>query len=337
MPRDVSTACAAAAAGTAISPRFAFTVSIPNAGPMVFDGTYLWVGSFDLVTAIDPATGAIVASQPIAGTQFMAYDAPSGTLWLEGGSVGAQVNKVNAQQIIANSGSAPVNSIAFGFGSPSALAIDSSAAGRNVWAVAGGQTTIIKMGSLEVVGTISAPDGYPITQVNEAFSLGGMMLSTSGLAGAANLWFYGHTGTSPWESPFVQQTLSAGAWDGPAQTQFSGQAGDGALYKYAFPAGGGTSGVVQSTLYLTDAADSAAPEIGGINSVTVSPGGAFALVVRQEVDVPNQVYFVGESCPAGTHTVPGVSVPGAVFTAFGGGFAWASFPGPAGGVTAIAF
>jgi hypothetical protein len=193
------------------------------------------------------------------------------------------------------------------------------------------------MGSLEVVGVISAPDGYPITQVNEAFGLGGMMLSTSGLAGAANLWFYGHTGTSVWESPFVQQTLSPGAWDGAAHTQLSGDAGDGALYKYEFPAGGGTSGVVQSTLYLTDAADSGAPQIGGISSVAVSPGGAFALVVRQEVDVPNQVYLVSASCGAGTHKVPGVSVPGAVFTAFGGGFAWASFPGPAGGVTAIAF
>jgi len=327
----------ATGAGTVISPRVAFTVAIPDAGPMVFDGTYLWVASLDLVTAVDPATGAIVTSQPIAGTQFVAYDAPSGTLWLEGGSISAQLNKVNAQEIVANDGSAPVNSIAFGYGSPSALAIDSSPAGRNVWAVAGGQTTIVKMGSLEVVGAISAPDGYPITQVNEAFSLGGMMLSTSGLAGAANLWFYGHTGTSLWESPFVQQTLSAGAWDGPAHTQLSGEAGAGALYKYDFPAGGGTSGVVQSTLYLTDAADGAAPLIGGINSVTVSPGGAFSLVVRQEVDIPNQVYFVGESCPAGAHTVPGVSVPGAVFTAIGGGFAWASFPGPAGGVTAIAF
>ena len=81
----------AGCAPAAVNPHVAYTVSIPYAGPMVFDGTYMWVASFDLITAVNPATGAIVASQSILGTQFIAYDAPTGTLWLEGGSQNVQM------------------------------------------------------------------------------------------------------------------------------------------------------------------------------------------------------------------------------------------------------
>jgi hypothetical protein len=246
-----------------LNPGIAFTVSIPDAGPMIFDGTYLWVASSNLLTAINPATGAIVASQSIPGTQFMAYDVSSGTLWLEGGSQNAQLNKVNAQQIIANNGSASVDSVAFSSALPAGLALDSNASARNVWAVAGGVATIINMGSLEVVNTVSTPDGYPITQINQAYSLGGMVLSTSGIVGTqpvANVWLYGHNGEVIWESPYSQSMLSPGVWDGYANTQLSAEAGDGALYEYMFPPGGGTGNVALSTLQLTDAAVCAAAQ-----------------------------------------------------------------------------
>jgi hypothetical protein len=323
-----------------VNPQIAFTVSIPNAGPMIFDGAYLWVASSYLVTAIDPATGAIVASQLILGAQFMAYDAPTGTLWLEGGSQSAQLNKVNAQQIIASNGNAPVNSIAFSSGLPTGLALDSSASGRNVWAVAGGVATIIRMGTLEVVNTISTPDGFPIAQINAAHTIGGMLLSTSGLVGSepvANVWLYGTSGAPIQEIPYDQNNLSPGAWDGAMDAQYWGETGDGALYKYTFTPSAGGDTVVRYTLALTDATDHAAAQIGGISGLAVSAADGLVLVARQEVDVANQVYFVSVRSGPGAHEVPGVTVPGAMLTAFGGGLAWASSPGPAGSVTAMTY
>jgi hypothetical protein len=324
----------------AINPQVAFTVSIPNAGPMAFDGTYLWVASSDLVSAIDPATGVVVASQSILGTQFIAYDAPTGTLWLEGGSQSAQLNKVNAQQIIANNGMAPVNSIAFSFGLPTGLALDSSASGRHVWAVAGGVVTIIQMETLMVINTISAPDGYPITQIDAAPGLDGMMVSTSGFVGTqpvANVWFFGPKGASIWKSPYHQRDLSPGAWDTSQKTQFWGEAGDGAVYKYIFARIDGKDTMVRYTLHLTDATDNQALHLGGISGLAVYAPGGLALVARQEVDVPNQVYFVSLRYGSGAHEVPGVTVAGAALTAFGGGLAWASAPGSAGSVTAMTY
>jgi len=330
----------AGCAPAAVNPHVAYTVSIPYAGPMVFDGTYMWVASFDLITAVNPATGAIVASQSILGTQFIAYDAPTGTLWLEGGSQNVQINKVNAQQVIANPGGAPVDSIAFGGSLPTGLALDSSPSGRNVWAAAGAVLTIVDMGTLKVINAISTPDGFAITQINEAPSLAGMMVSTSGFVGTQsveNVWFYGPAGAWSWESPYPQLDLSPGAWDGPMNAQFWGEAGDGALYKYVFPRLGENGEVVQYTLILTDATDEDALHIGGISGVAVDARSALLLVARQEVDVPNQVYFVSANYGPGAHEVPGVTVPGAELTAFGGGLAWASSPGSAGGVTAMTY
>lgn len=322
------------------NPQIAFTISIPNAGPLVFDGTYLWVASSDLVTAIDPAMGAVVVSQSILGTKFMAYDAPTGTLWLEGGSQNAQLNKVSAQQIIATNGNAAVKSIAFSSSLSTGLALDSSASGRNVWAVADGVATIIAMETLEVVSTISAPGGYPILQINAAPSLGGMLVSGSSLVGdrfVANVWLYGTGGALIQEIPYQQLNLSPGAWDGPMDTQYWGQTGDGVLYKYIFTPMAGSDPVTRSTLYLTDATDSAAPQIGGISGLAVSATDGLVLVARQEIDVPNQVYFVSVLFGRGAHEVPGLTVPGAVLTAFGGGFAWASSSGPDGCVTAMTY
>jgi hypothetical protein len=335
-PQNTSpAACAYFSAQLALKAQVAFNISIPNAGPMVFDGSYLWVASSDMVTAVNPATGAVVASQSILGTQFMAYDEPTGTLWLVGGSQSAQLNKVNAQQIIANNGNAPVDSIAFANGLPTALALDSSVSGRNVWAVAGGVASIIQMGTLDIVNTVATPDGFPITQINEAYSLGGMMLSTSGPAGAANVWFYGHTGASVWESPYSQPTLSPGAWYGSGNAQIAGEAQTGVLYEYEF--NGGTSNVTLATLQLNDAADSGVAQAGGISGLAVSAPDGVVLVARQELLVPNQVYFVSVHCGPGVYEVPGLTVPGAALIAFGGGFAWASSPGPAGGLTAMTY
>jgi hypothetical protein len=323
----------------AVNPRIAFTVSIPDAGPMVFDGTYLWVASSNLITAVDPATGAVVVSQTILGTQFMAYDAPNGTLWLEGGLANAQLNKVNAQAIIASNGNAAVDSIAFSTRSPTAMAIDSSASARNVWAAADGTITIIKMDSLAVIDTISTPDGFRVTQINPAASLGAMMVSTSGFAGAqrvANVWIYGPAGAWIRAGLEDQGILSAGAWDGSTGSQFWGD-GEGSLYKYAFTNSGQSETVVRSKLHLTDATDNEASHMGAISGLSVYAVDGLALVARQEADVPNQVYFVSVSYGTGAYEVAGLSVPGAALTAFGGGFAWASSPGSEGGVTAIIY
>jgi hypothetical protein len=329
------------ASGPVLNPRVAFTVPISDAGPMVFDGTYLWVASSNFVTAIDPATGTIAGSQQILGTRFMAYDPPTGTLWLSGGSQSAQLNRVNAQRIITDHGTASVNSIAFSSGLPNALALDSSLSGRNVWAVAGGIATLISMGPFEVVRTIRTPDGFPITQINAAPGLDGMLVSTSGLAPggqpAANVWFYGSDTARVRLVPYDQVRLSPGAWDVSALTQYWGEIGTGALYKYTFSRAGGKATVARYTLHLTDAADNEAQAVGGITGVAVTASEGLILVVRQEVDLPNQVYFVPVRDGQGTYEVPGLTVPGAALTIFGGGFAWASSPGPAGGVTAMTY
>jgi hypothetical protein len=333
--------CAAASNEILANAHVAFTVAIPNAGPMAYDGTYLWVTGSDMVTAVNPATGAIVTSQSILGTDFIAYDTVTGTLWLEGGSHSAQLNKVNAQQIIATNGNAAVDSIAFASGSPTGLALDISASGRNVWAVAGGVASIIPMGTLDVANTVATPDGYPITQINDADGLGGMMLATAGMVNSqavANLWLYAHNGTEAWQSSFSQTTLSAGAWNGYSHSQLSGEAEGGTLYQYVFSSTGGTGGALQYILLLTDYADGALSPIGGFTGLAVSVPDGLTILARQETSIPNQIYFVSGHCGApGDYVVPGLSVPGAVFTAFGGGLAWASTPGPSGGVTAMTY
>lgn len=84
------------------------TYQLAGAGPMVFDGTNLWVANGPNVTAIDPANGDVIVSQNL-GAQWnvvgLAYDIPGGKLWA---SSGRGLTKASAEEIISSNGNAAI-------------------------------------------------------------------------------------------------------------------------------------------------------------------------------------------------------------------------------------
>jgi hypothetical protein len=325
---SLCTVCAAAKSEI-FNPQIVATYQLAGAGPMVFDGTNLWVANGPNVTAISPSNGNVIASQNV-GAQWnlvdLAYDIPGRKLWA---SSGHGLMKASTEQIISSNGNATILTSA---AAATAISLDVSY-NRQTWYVDGvtGHLIACDMGTLQVVYDIPSLDGNPFTQLNEHRS--GVLAATESADGlTSNVYFLPFsTHILQVAAQYPQYNLSHGAWDSYRGTQFWGDLSSLDAYD-----NNGSGGFVQSVYSISDVNEADAHVVGGkFLYIAYSPQNVLA-VIRQESTIPNQVYFVNGQNIFSGQVEPGVSVTGAEYVTFGAGYAFVSSPGP-GIITVVSY
>ncbi len=319
----------AAARPETFSPQIVASYQLAGAGPMVFDGVNLWVANGPNVTAINPTSGNVIVSQNLGGQWNvidLAYDIPGGRLWA---SYGQGLAKVSAEEILSSNGAAAILTSS---ATATAISLDVSD-NRQTWYVDGvtGHLMACDMRTLRTAYDILSLDGNPFTQLTVHQS--GVLAATESADGlTSNVYFLPFsTHMLQAAAQYPQYNLSRGAWDSYRGTQFWGD-----LYSLDAYDNNGYGGFVQNDYSISDANEDEAGIAGGkFLYMAYNPENVLT-VIRQESTIPNQVYFINGQNIFNGQVEPGISVSGAEYVTFGGGYAFVSSPGP-GTVTALAY
>jgi hypothetical protein len=194
-----------------------------------------------------------------------------------------------------------------------------------------GHLVACDMGSLQLAYDVASLDGNPFTQLNVHRT--GVLAATESTGGlTANVYFLPFaTHLLEPTAQYPQYNLSRGAWDSFRGTEFWGD-----LFALNAYDNNGSGGFIQSVYMIGDANEAAAGVVGGrFLYIAYNPQNVLT-VIREESMIPNQVYFVNAQTLFDGAVEPGVSVPGAEYVTFGGGYALVASPG-LGTITAVSY
>jgi hypothetical protein len=352
----------AASLSAAINPQIAFTVAVPDAGPVVSDGTFLYVASVHpgagFIYAVNPATQSVVATEALQESALaVAYNTSQQTLWVLGTDGGIlQLDVLSAPALVA--GGSPVTQyfVADAVSGPYSISMDE--AGQKAWIVGNGVLYEINMNTGAVQGNFASVDGNPIWYAawsSDTAPFGSVLaVSTYYTVSPGEL-------NGSWEF-YSPKSNTWGALNGGNEDTFPSYCGyltnlgefwwapamyPGAAYNY-IPTftltKGGTPGF--TSYYMVDAyVNSLGFDLWAFSAVAEDPAlELFAIVAPIKISpyaggpeqiLETQIMVASANVQYQEGHTPGVSVANAAYVSFGAGYVWAS--DAMGTVTAISY